>query len=90
MSDIGAMSAKQFFAPWQSEIEKINTNINGALSNNVELGKREFNLNVKTDNNVTFTGFTNDEVNKAVEQAKTEFGKEVRTAFDDAKAQYSI
>ena len=35
-------------------------------------------------------GFTTEEVNNAIEKAKDTFGNELRQAFDDAKAQYSV
>ena len=89
MSNAGIIAAKQFFEPWQEQADKISLNIGNAIANNNAIGGNAT-INLNSNSNVEFKGFTTEEINNAIEKAKDTFGNELRQAFDDAKAQYSI
>ena len=89
MTNAGVIASKQFFEPWQKEADKISLNIGNAIANNKAIGGTAT-LNLNSNNNVEFKGFTSEEINNAIEKAKGTLGTELRQAFDDAKAQYGI
>ena len=93
IAQAGIESANQYFEPFKKQTEEIAQNLamvgNSASNKANSNSSNELKINV-AGINVEFKGFTTEEVTNAIEKAKDTFGNELRQAFDDAKAQYSV
>ena len=93
IAQAGIESANQYFEPFKKQTEEIAQNLamvgNSASNKANSNSSNELKINV-AGINVEFKGFTTEEINNAIEKAKDTFGNELRKAFDDAKAQYSV
>ena len=93
IAQAGIESANQYFEPFKKQTEVIAQNLamvgNSASNKANSNSSNELKINV-AGINIEFKGFTSEEVNSAIEKAKDTFGNELRQAFDDAKAQYSV